>query len=55
MFCANSTTGITVAGTYVAGNSSTQFNGPRGIAFDEEMNMYVTDFGNKRVQKFMKL
>ncbi|CAF1197884.1 unnamed protein product [Adineta steineri] len=55
MFCANSRTGITIAGTGVSGGTPTTLNGPRGIAFDSNMNMYITDFGNKRVQKFLKL
>ncbi len=55
MFCANSQTGITIAGTGAQGNSATQLDGPRGIAFDTEMNMYIGDSYNQRVQKFMKL
>ncbi|CAF4416414.1 unnamed protein product [Adineta steineri] len=55
MFCANNQTGITIAGTGVAGSSAMQLNGPRGIAFDSEMNMYIGDFDNHRVQKFLKL
>ncbi|CAF4213950.1 unnamed protein product, partial [Adineta steineri] len=34
---------------------ATQFNDPRGIAFDSAMNMYIGDSFNYRVQKFMKL
>jgi DNA-binding beta-propeller fold protein YncE len=55
MFCANNQTGITIAGTGSAGNSTTQFQGPRGIAFDSAMNMYIGDRNNHRVQKFLKL
>lgn len=55
MFCANSSTGITIAGTGFVGNGSTQFDTPRGIAFDSAMNMYIADFRNQRMQKFLKL
>lgn len=55
MFCANNKTGITIAGTGVAGNTATQLNDPHGIAFDDQMNLYVADPGNSRIQKFMKL
>ncbi len=55
MFCANSQTGITIAGADIAGGNATQLNGPRGIAFDSAMNMYIGDTGNHRVQKFLKL
>ncbi|CAF4094511.1 unnamed protein product, partial [Adineta steineri] len=55
MFCANSKTGVTIAGTGIDGSTATTLNGPRGIAFDSGMNMYITDYGNMRVQKFLKL
>jgi DNA-binding beta-propeller fold protein YncE len=55
MFCANNQTGITIAGSGSAGNSATQFQGPRGIAFDSAMNMYIGDTHNQCVQKFLKL
>ncbi|CAF1462657.1 unnamed protein product, partial [Adineta steineri] len=56
LFCANTNTiGITIAGNGSAGNSATQLNNPRGIAFDSAMNMYIGDDVNGRVQKFMKL
>jgi DNA-binding beta-propeller fold protein YncE len=55
MFCAGNRTAITIAGTGIAGSSATQLNGPRGIAFDSAMNMYIGDTNNYRVQKFTKL
>jgi hypothetical protein len=55
MFCYNNQTGITLAGTGVAGSTATQLNDARSLAFDSSMNLYVTDHGNNRVQKFLKL
>ena len=55
MFCPNSTTGITIAGSGSSGTNANQLNGPRGIAFDSQMNMYIGDYWNHRVQKFLKL
>jgi len=56
MFCAGSQTGTTIAGTTGSpGSSAILLNGPRGIAFDAQLNMYIGDFSNKRVQKFLKL
>ncbi len=48
---------ITQWGTFVdtggqAAGFESQFWGPRDIAIDAEGNVYVTDTGNKRVQKF---
>lgn len=55
MFCKNSRTGTTVAGTGTAGASATHLSYPEGIGFDSNMNLYVCDKGNKRVQKFDRL
>jgi len=38
-------------GSYGTGNG--QFNAPRNIAFDASDNMWITDGGNNRVQKFV--
>jgi sugar lactone lactonase YvrE len=54
LFCANSQTGITVAGTGFSGSTSTQLSSPRSIVFDSYMNMYVADTSNARIQKFTK-
>ncbi|CAF0991998.1 unnamed protein product [Adineta steineri] len=55
MFCQNSQTAVTVAGTGTSGSSATQLYALRGVAFDSSMNMYVSDAGNHRVQKYFKL
>ena len=45
-------TSIAVAGTGVAGFDSNQLNKPRGIFVDINLDLYVTDCGNNRVQLF---
>jgi CSLREA domain-containing protein len=35
-----------------SGNNNGQLNGPRGVAVDADGFVYVSDFGNNRVQKF---
>jgi len=55
LFCQNSQTGYTIAGTGVAGNSAIQLNGARSITFDSAMNLYVSDTNNRRIQKFLRL
>ena len=37
----------------IAGTSAGQFDGPADIAIDSLGNIYVTEFGNQRVQKFV--
>ena len=34
------------------GSGRGQFNGPRGVAVDDEGNILVVDAGNNRIQKF---
>lgn len=41
-----------VAGTDNTGSSSMELNWPSGIFVDTELNLYVADYGNHRVQKF---
>ncbi|CAF4200952.1 unnamed protein product, partial [Adineta steineri] len=34
------------------GSQSNQLYQPRGLSFDDEDNLYVSDYGNHRIQKF---
>ena len=57
MFCAvgsSFSTGTTIAGVGLAQVSSRGLNYPTGLAFDSQMNLYVVDYGNNRVQKFLR-
>lgn len=49
MFCANSKTAFTIAGTGTTGNGSKELYYARGIEFDSGMSLYVEDLFNKRV------
>ncbi|CAF4159214.1 unnamed protein product, partial [Adineta steineri] len=42
-----------VAGTGTAGATSLTLNSPRGIFVDNNLNLYVADGGNNRIQKFL--
>ncbi|CAF1547541.1 unnamed protein product, partial [Didymodactylos carnosus] len=57
MFCHGSNgNGITIAGiSGSAGSDNDKLNNPNGLAFDSEMNLYVADLHNNRIQKFMRL
>lgn len=55
MYCPNAVDGITILGTGQIGNGSNQFYFPRDIAFDANMNLYVTDTYNLRIQKFERI
>ena len=48
----SSTNGITVAGSTTPGNAANQLNSPASVWLDNANNIYVTDLGNNRVQKF---
>ena len=48
--------GVCIAGCAGgAGNAATQLSGPHSLAFDSEGSLYVSDYGNHRVQKFQML
>ncbi|CAF1496675.1 unnamed protein product [Adineta ricciae] len=42
-----------VAGTGTAGSASTTLNNPWGLYVDTNLNLYVADSGNNRIQKFL--
>lgn len=47
--------GITIAGmTRAIGNNATTFNGPWAVALDSQLNLYVVDSYNHRIQKFLR-
>lgn len=48
--------GITIAGiTSYNGNSSNLLNNPYSLALDSQLNLYVADTYNHRIQKFSRL
>ena len=54
-FMAEESIGQTIAGvTGVNGVNATLFNGPRGIKLDNQLNLYVADTDNHRIQKFLR-
>jgi hypothetical protein len=43
----------TIAGVPgISGNDSTLLNMPRGLALDSQLNLYVADTKNNRIQRF---
>jgi sugar lactone lactonase YvrE len=53
-FAPGQLTGTTIAGvTRVPGTSATQLNGGTSVAMDSQCHLYVTDYQNARVQKFV--
>lgn len=55
MFCPYAVYGITIAGIGKTGNASNELYFPRDVAFDADMNLYVTDTYNSRIQKFERI
>lgn len=54
-FYANQSVGITIAGvTSTPGVSANLLNRPHGLTLDSQLNLYVADFGNNRVQRFRR-
>lgn len=43
---------VVIAGASLGGSASNQLNRPFGITFDQSMNLYVSDYGNGRIQRF---
>ncbi|CAF3965807.1 unnamed protein product, partial [Rotaria sordida] len=53
-FLAGQSTGTTIAGqTSISGNNPTLLNNPYSMVLDAQLNLYVADTYNHRVQKFM--
>jgi hypothetical protein len=48
----NSNMWIVAAGTDCSGSTSNTLNNPRGIFVDTNLNLYVADCGNNRIQEF---
>ncbi len=54
-FLAGQSVGTTIAGiTSVVGGNSTLLNMPYSLTLDNQLNLYVADTGNYRVQKFLR-
>ena len=54
-FKVGETVGTTIAGvTGVAGDNATLLNVPRSIRLDSQLNLYVVDAANDRIQKFVR-
>lgn len=55
LFPSGQLNGTTIAGvTSRAGNNASLLNFPRSLALDSQLNLYVGDCGNHRVQKFLR-
>lgn len=58
MFCSvgsSFSNGTTIAGFGLTQLSSRGLSFPTGLALDSQMNLYVVDYGNHRVQKFLRI
>jgi sugar lactone lactonase YvrE len=54
-FLSGQSNATTIAGTSgSAGTSSVQMDSPQSVALDSQLNLYVADMGNDRVQKFLR-
>ncbi|CAF1592922.1 unnamed protein product, partial [Adineta steineri] len=54
-WCEGDDEGEIVVGGNGFGTQSNQLNYPRGLAFDNEENLYVVDQNNHRIQKYEKI
>ncbi|CAF1058431.1 unnamed protein product [Adineta steineri] len=53
-FVAGQSNGITIAGvTGLSGNSQSQLSFPYWVTIDDQLNLYVSDYNNNRVQLFL--
>lgn len=54
-FLAGQSVGVTIAGmTSIFGNSSTLLSSPYSLTLDSQLNLYVADSNNHRIQKFFR-
>ena len=54
-FSGGGMTSVTIAGiTRVIGINATTFNVPWSVSLDSQLNFYVADSGNHRIQKFLR-
>ena len=55
LFLVGQSTGITVAGTTgIYGSTASLFYFPYWVILDKQLNLYVSDTANHRVQKFVR-
>lgn len=54
-FFLSQTTGSTILGlSNISGNNSTLLNGPTSFQLDNQLNLYVVDQNNHRIQQFLR-
>jgi len=55
IFYAGQTNGSTIVGiTNVSGNNATTLSAPYSVSLDNQLNLYVADTNNNRIQKFLR-
>ena len=55
LYMVGETNGITIAGVAgVRGSNATLLNVPRSVELDNQLNLYVADTDNHRIQKFLR-
>lgn len=54
-FSSDQTNGVTIAGsTSLSGDNATLLNAPSTLTLDNQLNLYVVDQSNNRIQKFIR-
>jgi hypothetical protein len=55
LFLVGQTAATTIAGiTLSPGSSSVQLNAPYSVRLDNQLNLYVADLTNNRIEKFLR-
>jgi hypothetical protein len=55
LFMVGQTNGITIAGiTLTSGSNATLLNKPQAVRLDNQLNLYIADSYNHRIQKFLR-